>query len=158
MKTWASDTASRSDYVVSGEAPPGCSKDRSGALGEAASNAILAPKTGAARWVTPHPNVFAAVVTLCPRDDRVPDHAVFGRFGSVRFRTALTRACTAAGIATFSSRDLRPRRVSLLHAQRLPWARIGELVGHAPLVTTARTHTHALVDEREIEYADLLAA
>jgi integrase len=32
----------------------------------------------------------------------------------------------------------------------LPWARIGELVGHADLVTTARTYTHVLVDESEL--------
>lgn len=117
-----------------------------------------AAKTRAARWVNVHPDLFAAVVALCPRDDRVPDRPVFGGFGADRFRTALTRACTAAGIATFSPHDLRHRRASLLHAQGLPWARIGELVGHADLVTTARTYTHVLVDEREIEYADLLAA
>jgi integrase len=52
--------------------------------------------------------------------------------------------------------DLRHRRVSLLHAQGLPWARIG-VVGHADLVTTARTYTHLLVDEKELDYAKLLA-
>lgn len=107
------------------------------------------------RWVAPPPEVFAAVAGICPRDDRVPDRPVFGGFGADRFRTALTRACTGAGIASFPH-DLRHRRVSLLHAQGLPWARIGELVGHADLVTTARTYTHVLVDEREIEYADLV--
>lgn len=79
-----------------------------------------------------------------------------GGFGADRFRTSLTRACTGAGIASFSPHDLRHRRVSLLHAQGLPWARIGEVVGHGDLVTTARTYTHVLVDEREIEYADLV--
>ena len=78
----------------------------------------------------------SAVVPLCPRDDRVPDRHVFGGFGADRFRTALTRACTAAGIATFSPHDLRHRRVSLLHAQGLTWARIGEVVGHTDLVTS----------------------
>ena len=48
------------------------------------------------------------------------------------------------------------RRVSLLHAQGLSWARIGERVGHADLVTTARTYTHVLGDEKELEYAMLL--
>jgi integrase len=110
-------------------------------------------KTRAARWVSPPPDVFAAVVALCPRDDRVPDRPVFGGFGADRFRTALTRACTAAGIASFSPHDLRHRRVSLLHAQGLPWARIGELVGHADLMTTARTYTHVLADEQELDYA-----
>lgn len=122
---------------------------------------ILASAMGKAAVVEiapPPPEVFAAVVALCPRDDRVPDRHVFGGFGADRFRTAITRACTAAGIASFSPHDLRHRRVSLLHAQGLPWARIGEAVGHTDLMTTARTYTHVLTDEREIEYADLLAA
>jgi integrase len=70
----------------------------------------------------------------------------------------ITRACTAAGIASFSPHDLRHRRVSLLHAQGLPWARIGEAVGHVDLFTTARTYTHVLADEKEVDYAKLLVA
>jgi hypothetical protein len=37
----------------------------------------------------------------------------------------------------------------------MPWARIGELVGHGDLVTTARTHTHVVADEAELDYAKL---
>jgi len=48
-------------------------------------------------------------------------------------------------------------RVSLLHAQGLSWARIGEFVGHGDLVTTARTYTHVLADEQELDYAALIA-
>jgi hypothetical protein len=48
--------------------------------------------------------------------------------------------------------------VSLLHAQGLTWARIGEVVGHSDLVTTARTYTHVLIDEQELDYEALLAA
>jgi integrase len=88
----------------------------------------------------------------------VPDRPVFGGFGAERFRTALARACTAAGIALFSPHYLRHRRVSLLHAQGLPWARIGEAVGHTDLMTTARTYTHVLSDEAELDYASLIAA
>jgi hypothetical protein len=66
---------------------------------------------------------------------------------SERLRTALTRACTAAGVPAFSPHDLRHRRVSLLHLGGMPGARIGELVGHDDLVTTARTYTHVVVDE-----------
>lgn len=43
-----------------------------------------------------------------------------GGFGAERFRTALSRACTAAGVAAFSPHDVRHRRVSLLHAQNVP--------------------------------------
>jgi integrase len=56
-----------------------------------------------------------------------------------------------------SPHDLRHRRVSLLHAQGLPWGRIGEVVGQADLVTAARTYTHVLVDEQELDYEELLA-
>ncbi len=97
--------------------------------------------------------LFAAVMTLVARDDRVPERPVFQGFGSDRFRTAITRACTAAGVPTFSPHALRHRRVSLLHLAGMPWARIGEQVGHDDLVTTARTYTHVLVDERELDCA-----
>ena len=118
--------------------------------------AAAVAKTGAARWVEPPPDVFAAAAALVPRDDRVPERPVFGGFGADRFRTALTRASTAAGVPTFSPHDLRHRRVSLLHAQGHTWARIGKQVGHADLVTTARTYTHVVGDEAELDYARLL--
>ena len=39
----------------------------------------------------------------------------------------------------------------------MPWARIGELVGHDDLMTTARTYTHVVADERELDYGVLLS-
>ena len=45
-----------------------------------------------------------------------------------------------------------------LHADGVPWARIGELVGHGDLVTTARTYTHVIGDEAELDYAALARA
>jgi integrase len=113
-------------------------------------------KTGRARWV-PVPSVlFEAVTRLVARDDRVPERPVFQGFGSDKFRTAITRACIAAGVPTFSPHDLRHRRVSLLHLGGMPWARIGELVGHDDLMTTARTYTHVVADERELDYETML--
>jgi integrase len=109
-------------------------------------------KTGRARWVPVPSDLFRAVARLVAREDCVPERPVFQGFGGDRFRTAMTRACTAAGVPTFSPHDLRHRRVSLLHLRGVPWARIGELVGHDDLMTTARTYTHVLVDERELEY------
>jgi integrase len=114
-------------------------------------------KTGQARWVYTPVGLFNAVTRLVARDDRTPDKRVFQGFGGDRFRTALTRACTAAGVPHFSPHDLRHRRVSLLHLAGVPWARIGEQVGHDDLITTARTYTHVLVDETELDYAALLA-
>jgi integrase len=117
---------------------------------------ITTSKTGRPRWVAPPPLLLDAVLALCPRDDRHSDRRVFENVTSERLRTALTRACTAAGVPAFSPHDLRHRRVSLLHLSGMPWARIGELVGHDDLVTTARTYTHVVVDERELAYAELL--
>ena len=76
------------------------------------------------------------------REDRVPERPVFQGFGGDRFRTAITRACTAAGVPAFSPHDLRHRRVSLLHLGGMPWARIGELVGHDDLDDDG-AHVHA---------------
>jgi integrase len=118
---------------------------------------IATSKTGRPRWVSPSEPIFAAVTALVAREDRVPERPVFQDFGGDRFRTALQRACSAAGLPSFSPHDLRHRRVSLLHLAGMPWARIGEAVGHDDLVTTARTYTHTLVSETELDYADLLA-
>jgi integrase len=38
----------------------------------------------------------------------------------------------------------------------MPWARIGELVGHDDVMTTARVYTHVVADERELTYIELL--
>jgi integrase len=116
-----------------------------------------ASKTGQARWVEPPAVLFEAVIALVAREDRTPERPVFQGFGADKFRTALTRACTAAAVPAFSPHDLRHRRVSLLHLGGMPWARIGELVGHGDLVTTARTYTHVVADEAELEYVSLLA-
>jgi integrase len=63
-----------------------------------------------------------------------------------------------ADVPNFSPHDLRHRRVSLVHLGGMPWARIGELVRHDDLVTTARTYTHVIGDERELNYERLLAS
>jgi integrase len=53
---------------------------------------------------------------------RAADRKVFEDITGDRLRTALTRACTAAGVPTFSPHDLRHRRVSLLHLGGVPFA------------------------------------
>lgn len=118
---------------------------------------IATSKTDRPRWVAPPPLLLDAVLDLCPRDDRHADRRIFEQVTSERLRTTLTRACTAAGVPAFSPHDLRHRRVSLLHLGGMPWARIGELVGHDDLVTTARTYTHVVADERELDYAEILS-
>jgi integrase len=114
-------------------------------------------KTKRARWVQPPPALFKAVCGLVPRDDRTPERRVFSDFGADRFRTAIARACVAAGVPTFSPHDLRHRRISLLHLAGIPWARIGEHVGQRNLAVTANTYTHVLVDETELDHEELVA-
>jgi integrase len=113
-------------------------------------------KTRHARWVPVAPELFATVTALVAREDRTPERPVFQGFGGDRFRTAVTRACTAAGVPAFSPHDLRHRRISLLHLSGVPWARIGEHVGQRSLRVTADTYSHVLVDEAELDYAELL--
>lgn len=72
-------------------------------------------------------------------------------------RTAIAKACKAAGIPLWSPHDLRHRRISLLHLRGVPWARIGEFVGQRDLTVTVNTYTHVLSDQTEINYAKLLA-
>jgi integrase len=116
-----------------------------------------ASKTRRARWVQVSPAVFEAVLGLVPRDDRTAERRVFQGFRADRFRTALNRACRAAGVPTFSPHDLRHRRISLLHLAGVPWARIGEHVGQRHLAVTANVYSHVLADEVELNYANLPA-
>jgi integrase len=118
----------------------------------------VASKTGRARWVGVPPVIFEAVCDLVPREDRTPDRHVFQGFGGDRFRTAVTRACAAAGVPAFSPHDLRHRRISLLHLAGVPWARIGEHVGQRNLAVIANTYSHVLPDESELDYAARLTS
>jgi hypothetical protein len=52
---------------------------------------------------------------------------------------------------TISGTDASPSFTSV------PWARIGEHMGQRNLAVTANTYTHVLVDETEIDYAELLS-
>lgn len=114
-------------------------------------------KTGRARWVNVPQEVFAAVLALVARDDRTPDRPVFQGFRGDRFRTQITRSCTAAGVPAFSPHDLRHRRISLLHLAGEPWAWIGEQVGQRNIAVTANTYSHVLADEAELDYGTLIA-
>jgi integrase len=115
-----------------------------------------ASKTSRARWVSVPEPVMRAVGELVPRDDRTPERRVFQGFGGDRFRTAIVRACVAAAVPAFSPHDLRHRRISLLHLTGVPWARIGEHVGQRSLRVTADTYSHVLIDERELDYGEVL--
>jgi integrase len=113
-------------------------------------------KTRRARWVPVHPDAFQAVVDSVPREDRDLEAPVFAGFGVDRFRTAISRACKAAGIPVFSPHDLRHRRATLWHLQGVPIADAAAWLGHSPSEHLA-TYAHAtLVDRDELTYPDLL--
>jgi integrase len=110
-----------------------------------------------ALWIELHPVLADALEsTLGPRDDRDQAARLFADSGADALRTAIAKACRAAGIALWSPHDLRHRRISLLHLRGVPWARIGEFVGQRNLAVTANTYTHVLVDETELDYPNLL--
>jgi integrase len=112
-------------------------------------------KTGRARWVPVPPVLFETVCQLVAREDRTRERKVFEGVTADRLRTAIARACTAAGVPAFSPHDLRHRRISLEHLRGVPWARIGESVGQRNLAVTANTYTHVLSDEAELDYAGM---
>jgi integrase len=58
-------------------------------------------KTGRARWVAVPEPLFRAVLDLVPRDDRAGPARVFVGVTADRLRTAIARACTAAGVPAF---------------------------------------------------------
>ena len=113
-------------------------------------------KTRYGRFVTVPPMLFAAMLELCPRDDRVPERRVFQGVTADRLRTAIIRACVASGVPVFSPHGLRHRWISLQHLGGVPWARIGEHVGQRDLTVTANTYSHVLADEAELDYEELL--
>jgi hypothetical protein len=94
---------------------------------------------------------------------------VFGFHGSERKARGATRLPRAALVKSLPlSPDVLLEQHDAEVAQRLmfearllplggmPWARIGELAGHGDLVTTARTYTHVVADEAELDYAAVL--
>lgn len=89
-------------------------------------------KTKQARWVPVPENVLQAVADSVPREDRNLEAQVFAGFGADRFRTALSRACKAAGVPVFSPHDLRHRRASLWHLSGKPVAEAAAWLGHSP--------------------------
>lgn len=114
-------------------------------------------KTSKARWVTLPDVLFDAVADLCPRDDRTAERRVFEGVTAERLRTALTRACTAAGVPAFSPHDLRHRRATLWHLSGVPAAQASAWLGHSAQ-EHLRTYAHAVLERTELDYAAVLGA
>lgn len=119
-------------------------------------------KTRRPRWVPfgRFPNadaslVFEALLRLVPREDREPSERVLS-FDGDAYRTALARACSKAGVPSFTPNDLRHRRATLWHLGGVPVADAASWLGHSSQ-EHLRTYAHATLDERsEVDYAPLL--
>lgn len=115
-------------------------------------------KTRRARWVPVPELVLQAVTQLVPREDRDLAGQAFAGFGADRFRTAITRACRAAGVPAFSPHDLRHRRATLWHLAGVPPVEAAAWLGHSP-TEHLRTYAHATLSDRsELDYAAMLTA
>jgi integrase len=114
-------------------------------------------KTRRALWVELHPVLAEAIeATLPHRRFRDPEARLFADSGADALRTSIAKACNAEGIPLWSPHDLRHRRISLLHLRGVPWARIAEFVGQRDLTVTANVYSHVMLDEAELDYAEML--
>jgi integrase len=118
---------------------------------------VQVSKTRRARWVELPDDLYAALIErLPPREDRNLDAPLFGGVTADRLRMAIGRGCRDAGVPRFGPHALRHRRVSLLHAQGVSWAVIGDRVGQRSKLVTADRYSHAMLDDREIDREKLL--
>jgi integrase len=117
----------------------------------------LSAKTRKARWVPVPTEVFVEVLALKPREDRHPTAQVFDGFLATAYRTSLTRACKAAGVPSFSPHDLRHRRATLWHLDRVPAAEAASWLGHSAH-EHLHTYAHVLLDRGEINLSAMLDA
>lgn len=114
-------------------------------------------KTRRALWVELNPALAEELERrLGPREDRDQHERLFAGSGSDALRTSIAKACAALQIPLFSPHDLRHRRISLLHRQGRSWAEIGALVGQRSARVTSDTYTHVLLDDREVDYRQLI--
>jgi integrase len=88
-------------------------------------------KTRKGRWVPVPEIVLGRVLDAVPREDRNLDGQVIAGFDADAFRTALGRACKAAGTPAFSPHDLRHRRATLWHLAGVPVAEAAGWLGHS---------------------------
>jgi hypothetical protein len=106
-------------------------------------------------WVTPSPDLFQPVQDLCPRDDRVPERKVFDGVTGDRLPDE-----AGSGSHRRGRSGLHARTTSATAGSRSCIGRastgIGQAVGHDDLMTTARTYTHVIADEAEVDYAGVL--
>jgi integrase len=108
---------------------------------------IRTGKTATARrWVAVPSTVMGAIVATCPPDDRTPERRVFPSCSPRGARGVMTRACRAAGIASFSPHDLRHRYASVKIAEGVPVTQLAAQLGHSKKSLTFDVYSHVLLD------------
>lgn len=101
-------------------------------------------KSSRARWVQLPEWLMAHIDAACPVEDRVEGRRVFPAIDEEGARRAMRRACTLAGIPSYSPHDLRHRRATLWHYAGVPLREVQDRIGHSSALVTLDSYTHAI--------------
>lgn len=96
-----------------------------------------------ARWEQVPAWLMDALQASCPFEDRTAGRRVFA-FTEASARSAMRRACKAAGIPHFHPHDLRHRRITLWHHAGIPTRALAERAGHAQATTTLNVYSDVM--------------
>jgi integrase len=109
---------------------------------------IKAGKTAAARrWVTVPQWLMDEIAATCPREDRTAERKVFPGFSPDTAKSAMARACTAAGIAHRHPHDLRHRYASVQIANGVPVTAVAAQLGHSRKSLTLDVYSHVVLQD-----------
>jgi integrase len=117
-------------------------------------------KSGRARWAYLPVWLMERIGETCPREDRLEYRRVFAGFTAQSARSAMTRACRAAGLPHYHPHDLRHRRATLWHHGGMPARELAERGGwsKASLPLDVYTHTMPLGEVPADKLESLLVA
>jgi integrase len=105
-------------------------------------------KTAAARrWVAVPPELLDQIAADTPPDDRTAERRVFPGATRQAVMHVIIRACASAGIARYTTHDLRHRYISVQVARGVPITTISAQVGHTGKAMTLDTYSHVLLNE-----------
>jgi integrase len=114
-----------------------------------------ATKRDRARWVYLPAWLIDAIEATCPREDRTPERRVFAGITEASAYQAMSRACTAAGVAHFHPHDLRHRRITIWHQSGVPARELAERAGHARPSMSLDVYAHVMPPD-ELEHQVLV--
>lgn len=95
--------------------------------------------------------LMSLIGASCPLEDRTTVRRVFQGSTPHGLGVAMSRACAAAGVPSYSPHDLRHRRLSLWHGQGIPARELAARAGHSQSSMTLDVYSHVLVDPTEIQ-------